>query len=84
MTTMLLFFIVGAYGLINEDRLHFIFKSTKKQAEDAARTQGGGNTPVHHMKHKNLPGYYNHFHPTRMRGGQLEIRDDGSHFQYPS
>ncbi|UJR33887.1 hypothetical protein I4U23_021308 [Adineta vaga] len=64
----------GAGGS-GKPRQHFIHKNTRKEAEEAARRQGGGRSPVHH----NEKGHKSHFHPSDKNGN---IRKDGSHFQY--
>lgn len=56
---------------------HFHLHPSRKLAEDAARTAGKGNPPVHHPAHG--PGQRPHFHPTDKFG---DIFKDGSHYEY--
>jgi hypothetical protein len=58
--------------------LHFKLLPNRKSAEDAARSAGKGNTPVHHAAHG--PGERSHFHPADRHGNIIK---DGSHYEYP-
>jgi hypothetical protein len=57
--------------------LHFKRLPNRKSAEDAARSAGKGNTPVHHTAHE--PGQRPHFHPADRYGNIIK---DGSHYEY--
>jgi hypothetical protein len=63
---------VGGSG---KPRQHFTQKKSRKEAQEAARRQGGGRPPIQH----NERGQKSHFHPSDKQGN---IRKDGSHFQY--
>ena len=39
-----------------------VFTVTKTQAEAVARAAGNGKDPMSHRKHRDLKGYYKHFH----------------------
>ena len=56
---------------------HFIMKSSKKEAEEAARHYGNANGVEYHPH--NTKDKYPHFHPTR--NGQ---KIPSVHFQFPS
>jgi hypothetical protein len=58
--------------------LHFKLFPNRKSAEEAARSAGKGNTPVHHAAHG--PGERPHFHPADRYGNIIK---DGSHYEYP-
>ncbi len=64
-------------GPSGKPMLHFKRFPNRKSAEDAARSAGKGNTPVHHTAHE--PGQRSHFHPADRYGNTIK---DGSHYEY--
>ena len=60
-------------------RNHFIFKSSKKEAKEAALHYRGARGVMHHAH--NSKDNYPHYHPTIDPAGLIKI--PGVHFQYP-
>ncbi|KAK8897683.1 hypothetical protein M9Y10_015647 [Tritrichomonas musculus] len=57
-------------------KLHFIMKSSRKEAEEAARHYPGANGVLYHPT--NTSDNFPHFHPTKNG-----IKIPGVHFQFP-
>jgi len=62
--------VVGNMGPRDQPRFHNVQHPTRKAAEDAARNQGKGNTPIEHTGHyhaatkcdeKRLPNVHHHY-----------------------
>ncbi|CAF1612562.1 unnamed protein product, partial [Didymodactylos carnosus] len=65
-------------GPSGKPMLHFKLLPNRSKAEDAARSAGKGNTPVHHTAHGS--GQRPHFHPADRYGNIIK---DGAHYEYP-
>ena len=66
--------LIGPSGSI---KMHFITKSSRKAAEEAARHYGNANGVEYHPHNKT--DKFPHFHPTRNG-----VKIPGIHFQFPS
>lgn len=64
------------YGPSGLPKVHFIMKSSRKEAEEAARHYPGADGVLYHPT--NTKDKYPHFHPTK-NGKKIS----GVHFQFP-
>ena len=70
-------------GPSGKPALHFIDKSTKKQAYEAPKHAGKGE-PIHHANPaKGKPHYHPNNNPKDYKGLDKNIKKDGTHYTYP-
>ena len=70
-------------GPSGKPALHFIDKSTKKQAYEAAKHAGKGE-PIHHANPTvGKPHYHPNNNPKDYKGLDKNIKKDGTHYTYP-
>ena len=70
-------------GPSGKPSLHFIDKSTKKEAYEAAKHAGKGE-PIHHANPSNgKPHYHPNNNPKDSKGLDKNIKKDGTHYTYP-
>ena len=70
-------------GPSGKPALHFIDKSTKKQAYEAAKHAGKGE-PIHHANTTvGKPHYHPNNNPKDYKGLDKNIKKDGTHYTYP-
>ncbi|CAF0733518.1 unnamed protein product [Rotaria sp. Silwood1] len=62
-------------GNSGKPRQNFIHKNNRKKAQEAARRQDSGRSPIHHNAHGKKPHFY-------LSNKHVNTRKDGSHFQY--
>ena len=70
-------------GPSGKPALHFIDKSSKKGAYEAAKRAGRGE-PIHHPNpSRGKPHYHPNKNPNDSKGLDTNIKKDGTHFTYP-
>lgn len=70
-------------GPSGKPALHFIDKSSKKEAYEAAKHAGKGE-PIHHSNPSNgKPHYHPNNNPNDSKGLDKNIKKDGTHYTYP-